>query len=148
MKFLRGPQYGVPLKTKNMIFSSPSLRLQATWQVKSTFFKLLPVITSKGISSLLLSQLTKKLNALLYPKNHFADSSKQSFFCPIPVTSWVCASLPSLSSTFPPQGFPLLLSWPPAALCGVGSRLQSWALTALLFLALMQVDSRVAYTVT
>lgn len=46
----------------------------------------------------------------------------------------------SLSSIFPPQGYPLLLSWPPAAHCEVGSRLLSWALTALLSLALMQVD--------
>ncbi|KAG7231239.1 hypothetical protein INR49_012070 [Caranx melampygus] len=37
-------------------------------------------------------------------------------------------------------GFPLLLSWLPAAHCEVGSRLLSWALTALLSLALMQVQ--------
>lgn len=45
-----------------------------------------------------------------------------------------------LSSTCPPQGFPLLLSWLPAAPCEVGFRLLNWALTALLSLALMQVE--------
>lgn len=45
-----------------------------------------------------------------------------------------------LSTKCPPQGFPLLLSWLPAAHCEVGFRLLSWALTALLSLALMQVD--------
>lgn len=62
-----------------------------------------------------------------------------------PVTSWLCPSLPLFSSTFPPQGFPLLLSWPPAAHCEVGSRLLNWALTALLSFALMQVDRPGSY---
>lgn len=58
-------------------------------------------------------------------------------------TSYHFLALPfpfCLSSTFPPQGYPLLLSWPPAAHFEVGSRLLNWALPALLSLALMQVD--------
>lgn len=50
-----------------------------------------------------------------------------------------------LSSKCPPQGFPLLLSWLPVAHCAVGFRLLSWALTALLSLALMQVDFRLLF---
>lgn len=34
MRFSRGPQYGVPSKTRNTIFSSQSLRPLVTWQVK------------------------------------------------------------------------------------------------------------------
>lgn len=83
----------------------------------------------------------------------FALKKKRNRPCPIPhfclnpatfFLSFNFLALPfpsSLSSTSPPQGFPLLLSWPPAAHCEVGSRLQSRALTALLSLALMQVDS-------
>lgn len=64
-------------------------------------------------------------------------------------TSYNFPALPfpsSLSSTFPPQGYLLLLSWPPAAHCEVGSRLLSWVLTALLSLPLMQVDLDLAPT--
>lgn len=64
-------------------------------------------------------------------------------------TSYNFLALPfpsSLSSTSPPQGYPLLLSWPPVAHCEVGSRLLSWALTARLSLALMQVDLELAPT--
>lgn len=68
---------------------------------------------------------------------------------PPPPISYNSLALPcpsSLSSTFPPQGYPLLLSWLPAAHCEVGSRLLSWALTALLCLALMQVAFELAPT--
>ncbi len=86
------------------------------------------------------------LNALLDPKNHLvADSSlllknQQPFSLSTSYNFLVLPFPSSLSSTFPPQGYPLLLSWPPAAHCEAGSRLLSWALAALLSLALMQVD--------
>lgn len=88
------------------------------------------------------------LDALLDPKIlRVGDSSLWlsvfltpcgSFSLSCPVSFWLCPFPPS--STFPPQGCPLLLSWPPAAHCEVGSRPPSWVLAALLSLALMQVD--------
>lgn len=97
------------------------------------------------------SELWLNLNALLdpweppcgWPPHLYLNPATLSLY-----TSYHFLALPfpfCLSSTFPPQGYPLLLSWPPAAHCEVGSRLLSWALTALLSLALMQVDFALTY---
>lgn len=141
-----------------MIFSSQSLRPQVTWQVKclnelnllwhlvnkqNCLIFFCECLTGKywvpfsGFCWVLMLCFILKITLWLTPHLYLNPAALSLY------TSYHFLALPfpfCLSSTFPPQGYPLLLSWPPAAHCEVGSRLLSWALTALLSLALMQVD--------